>query len=158
MKVETTRFGVIEVDSELVLTFTQPIIGFPEHRRFMFIPGPEGSPVKWLQSVEKGDLAFLVMDPRSVVPDYEVRLDSVDLAELAAESLEGLEIYTLVVVPQDRSLVRTNLKAPLVVNPRHRLAKQTILDRPDYAVQYLLARGQQDPDREQEAAHARSDS
>jgi len=158
MKVETTRFGEIDVDSDLILTFTQPIIGFPEHRRFVFVPGPEGSPVKWLQSVEKGDLAFLVMDPRSVVTDYEVRLNSTDLAELGAESLEGLEVYTLVVVPEDRSMVRTNLKAPLIVNPRHRLAKQTILDRPDYAVQHLLARKQQDPDREQEAVHARSDS
>ena len=65
---------------------------------------------------------------------------------------------TQVVVPQDRSLVRTNLKAPIVINPSQRLAKQIILDRADYPVQYLLARGQQEPDGQQEAVHARSDS
>jgi len=158
MKLNTTRFGAVDVDSDLILTFTQPIIGFPEHRRFVFIPVQEGGAVKWLQSVESGELAFLVMDPRAVVPDYQVELAAAELAELAAESVDGLEVYTLVVVPQDRSLVRTNLKAPILVNPRQRLAKQTILERSDYPVQYLLARGQQDPDQKQEAVHARSDS
>jgi flagellar assembly factor FliW len=158
MKLETTRFGAIDVDSDLIITFTQPIIGFPEHRRFIIIPAAEGSGVKWLQSVESGDLAFLAMDPRAVMPDYRVDLGASELAELAVESSDALDIYTLVVVPQDRSLVRTNLKAPILVNPRQKLAKQTILERSDYPVQYLLARGQQDPDRKQEAVHARSDS
>ena len=158
MKLQTTRFGAVDVDSDLILTFTQPIIGFLEHRRFVFIPVQEGGAVKWLQSVESGELAFLVMDPRAVVPDYQVELAAAELAELAAESVDGLEVYTLVVVPQDRSLVRTNLKAPILVNPRQRLAKQTVLERSDYPVQYLLARGQQDPDQKQEAVHARSDS
>jgi flagellar assembly factor FliW len=158
MKLETTRFGAVDVEAELILTFTQPIIGFPEHRRFVFIPVPEGSGVKWLQSVESGELAFLVMNPRAVVADYRVELCESELAELAAESADCLDVYTLVVVPQDRSLVRTNLKAPILVNPEHRLAKQTILERSDYPVQYLLARGQQDPDQKEEAVHARSDS
>ena len=158
MKLQTTRFGAVDIDSELILTFTQPIIGFPEQRRFVLLPAGEGSSVKWLQSVESGELAFLVMDPRTVMPDYAVDLGGSELAELAAESVSALDIYTLVVVPQDRSLVRTNLKAPIMVNPRHRLAKQTILERSDYPVQYLLARGQQGPDRKQEAVHARSDS
>ena len=158
MKLKTTRFGSIEVDSDLILTFTQPIIGFPEHRRFVLVPVAEGSGVKWLQSVESGELAFLVMDPRVVMPEYRVELGSPELAELAAESVDKLEVYTLVVVPEDRSLVRTNLKAPILVNPHHRLAKQTILERSDYPVQYLLARGQQGPDQKQEAVHARSDS
>ena len=158
MKFETTRFGVIDIDSDRIITFTQPIIGFPDKRRFFFVQGPEGSMVKWLQSADSGDLAFLVMDPRTVMPDYQVELREAELAELAAQSVEGLEIYTLVVVPKDRSLVRTNLRAPIVVNARHRLAKQTILEQTDYAVQYLLTRGQQDSGEEQEAVHARSDS
>lgn len=158
MKLETTRFGAIDLDPGQIITFTQPIIGFQDRRRFILIPGPEGSLVMWLQSAEAGDLAFLLMNPRVVIADYAINIGEAELAELAAESVADLDVYTLVVVPQDRSLVRTNLKAPILINPRQRLAKQTILERSDYPVQYFLARGQQDPDEKQEAVHARSDA
>jgi len=157
MQLETTRFGAIEIEDSAVITLTQPIIGFEENRRFVILPGPEGSPVQWLQSTDRGDLAFLIMDPRAVVPDYHVDLNSHDLAELAASGVEELNVYTLVVVPQDKTQVRTNLRAPLIINPKQRLGKQTILERSDYPIQFFLARDRQAPEAS-EVAHARSDA
>jgi flagellar assembly factor FliW len=158
MLLNTTRFGAIEVDDQAVITFTQPILGFQDQRRFVLLPGPEGSPLKWLQSTETGELAFIIMDPRVVVPDYEVRVGSLELAELAANDLAELDIYTLVVVPQDPSLIRTNLKAPVLINPKHRLGKQTILERSKYPIQYFLAQAQGGGRDSQEVTHARSNA
>jgi flagellar assembly factor FliW len=159
MKVNTTRFGTVEVDDGAEITFTQPILGFQEYRRFILLPGPENSPLKWLQSTESGELAFIVMDPRAAVPDYEIRIGSQEMAELAVDSIEELEVYTLVVVPQDRTQIRTNLKAPVLVNPRQRLAKQTILDRSKYPIQFYLAQAQGgDRESAQEVKHARSNA
>ena len=158
MELETTRFGRIEYDPESVIVFTQPIIGFQEWRRYLIMPGPTGTSVTWLQSVERGDLAFLVMDPHRLIPDYEVKLSGAELAELAVSSVKELEVYTLMVVPADRTQVRTNLKAPIVVNRAKRLGKQTILDRSDYPVQYFLAQPQQPGGTSREVANARSDT
>ena len=159
MKVNTTRFGAVEVDDDAIITFTQPILGFQEYRRFVLLPGPENSPLKWLQSTDSGDLAFIVMDPRTVVPDYEVRIGAQEMAELAADTFEELEVYTLVVVPQDRTQVRTNLKAPILINPRQRLGKQTILDRSKYPIQFFLSQAQGgDRENAQEVKHARSNA
>ncbi len=143
MQLDTTRFGTIAVDDSAVITFTQPIIGFQELRRFVILPGPSGSMVSWLQSVDSGSLAFLVMDPRQVVPDYRVDPGPNELAELAATTVADLDIYTLVVVPHDRTQVRTNLKAPIIINAKHRLGKQMVLDRTDYPIQYPLAQARQ---------------
>jgi flagellar assembly factor FliW len=135
---ETTRFGAIEFDPDEVITFTQPILGFNEYRRFLMLPGP--SPfLHWLQSLEAGELAFILMDPSSVVPDYTVSVSKHDLAELAASDMADLEIHTIVVVPPDPSKIRTNLKAPILLNRKHRLGKQVVLDRSDYPVQFHLA-------------------
>ena len=142
MQLTTTRFGLIEVDDSSIITFTQPIVGFPEHRRFVLLPGPTDSVVTWLQSVEAGELAFLLMNPRQVVPSYEVVLRADELRELGVSTAEELEIFTLVVVPQDHKQVRTNLKAPILISPKQRLAKQTILDRTDYPIQFFLASAQ----------------
>lgn len=139
MQLETSRFGTLDIDDASVITFTQPIIGFAEYRRFVMCPGPEGSAVVWLQSIDDGDLAFILMNPRSVVPDYAVRLSAHELAELAVSDVEQLDVYTLVVVPQDATKVRTNLKAPVLINPEQRLGKQTILEKSSYPVQFLVA-------------------
>ena len=158
MQLNTTRFGTIEVDEGAVITFTQPIIGFQEYRRFLLLSGPDDSVVRWLQSTERGDLAFLVMNPRTVFPDYRAELRPDELRELSVSDSAELDIYTLVVVPQDRTQVRTNLKAPILISPRQRLAKQTILDKSDYPIQYYLAQGQQGGQEHREDGNARTDA
>ena len=40
MQLRTSRFGDIDVPDGSVITFTQPIIGFQEYRRFVLLPGP----------------------------------------------------------------------------------------------------------------------
>ncbi len=158
MHLETTRFGPLEIDEGALITFTQPIIGFQEYRRFVLLPGPDGSSVVWLQSADSGELAFMLMDPRSVVPDYAVRLGEHELSELADAAVNELDIYTLVVVPQDPAQVRTNLKAPILINPEQRLAKQTILEQSSYPVQFVLAQEKQDSGASQEMSNARSNA
>ena len=157
MELETTRFGTIQIEPDSVLTFTQPIIGFPDSRRFTLLPGPDGSPVKWLQSTESDELAFLIMDPKTAVPDYHAEIGAAILTELAVSSADELDIYTLIVVPEDPSQVRTNLRAPILVNPKQRLARQIVLDRSEYPIQFFLAQTQP-PEESQEVIHARTDS
>ena len=156
MQLETTRFGTVEVDDQSIITFTQPIIGFQEFRRFIILDGPEKSSLKWLQSTDSGDLAFIIMDPSQVVPDYTIKLGAYELSELAVNSEDELDIYTLVVVPQDKTKVRTNLKAPVLINPKQCLGKQTILDKSSYPVQFLVSQGANaDPESQEEVDHAR---
>lgn len=158
MKLDTTRFGTITVESEAVITLTQPIIGFQEYRRYVLLPGPDDSKISWLQSTESGELAFILMDPREVIPDYTVNVGQAELNELAVTSVDELEVFTLVVVPEDRAQIRTNLRAPILFNRKQRLGKQTILERSDYPIQFFLAQAQQEKGSAQEVTSARSDA
>ncbi len=158
MRLNTSRFGEMVVADEKVITFTRPIIGFPEHRRFTILPGPQPRMTHWLQSTEDGGLAFILMDPRSAVDGYTVELGAHELDELGTSSSKDLDVYSLVVVPADAREVRTNLKAPIVVNPKTRLAKQTILDKSDYPIRYYLRRQDGTAQRSEEAIDARSNA
>lgn len=155
MKLETSRFGMLEIDPESIITFTQPILGFQEFRRYILLPGPSEH-LTWLQSTDSADLAFILMDPRAVVPDYAVDLRQQELSELAVASVDDLNVYTLIVVPQDPSKVRTNLRAPVLINARLRLGKQTILDRSNYPIQFYLAQAKKGEP--QEVTNARADA
>ena len=159
MQLDTTRFGTLDIKDDDVITLTQPILGFQEFRRYVLRDGPPGSNLKWLQSTDAGDLAFILMKPESVMPDYTVELRQHDLTELAADKVEDLDCYTIVVVPQDKTQIRTNLRAPVLINPKHRLGKQLILDRSQYPIRYYLAQQNSSDDGDaEEVSHARSDA
>lgn len=158
MQLRTTRFGDLNVPDGSVITFTQPIIGFQEYRRFILLPGPPDSAVTWLQSTESGELAFLLMNPKDVVPDYSFHLGQHELSELAVSSVSDLEIFTILVVSEDVAKVRTNLKAPILINQRQRLGKQTVLEKSDYPIQFFLAKAREAATAPEEVRHARSDA
>lgn len=158
MQLVTSRFGEISVEGDAVITFTQPIIGFQEYRRFVTVPGPEASGLTWLQSTDAGELAFLMMNPRDVVPDYHVPLSTHELAELAVSELAALEIYTLLVVPADKKKIRTNLRAPILISRGQRLGKQAVLERTDYPIQFYLATAKAGARPEGEVSNAGADA
>jgi len=158
MQLQTTRFGALDVDPDRVITFTQPILGFQDYRRFVLVSGPEGGTLNWLQSTESGELAFILMNPREVVPDYSVTLTRQDLAELAATAVGELDVYTLVVVPQDPTQIRTNLRAPIVINRKRQLAKQAIQEDSAHPIQFFLAPGKRAEGQAGEVSNARVDA
>ena len=112
----------------------------------------------WLQSTESGELAFLLMNPKDVVPDYRVKLGQHELSELAVTSVDELGVYTILVVSDDVSKVRTNLKAPILLNTKQRLGKQTVLERSEYPIQFFLAQAKKADESPEEMSNARADA
>ena len=68
MQVKTTRFGTIEIDESLTITFPKGILGFPTHKSFALIQPNEDDLFFWLQSIEDPALAFVVTEKPFLVP------------------------------------------------------------------------------------------
>ena len=76
MKFTTTRFGEIEFPDEVVMEFPDGVLGFARDTRFILLEhDAEGSPFKWLQSLNTADLAFIVIDPNTVETRYHYDID-----------------------------------------------------------------------------------
>ena len=128
MIVETTRFGTLDVREETLITFPSGIIGFPKSSRYVILDHTRDVPFKWLQSVDEGRLAFVIMDPVVFKSDYHVQVDPDTLAEIGASDLDGLICFVILTIPSaDPATVTANLRGPVVVNERTRQAKQVIL-------------------------------
>ena len=97
------------------------------------------SPFRCLQSVEDGSLAFMLLDPFIVRPDYEVEIDDEVAARLSIENNEDIAIFSIVVVPENIKLMSFNLKAPIIINARVKKGTQYIVDNGDYGVRHYLA-------------------
>lgn len=129
MKITTSRFGEVDILDEGVLTFPSGLIGFPQYTRFALLGDERASGYRWLQSIEEGELAFVVVDPALLKQDYQVNVQDDALAELGYQEGDALAILTIVTIPPGRPEKATaNLRGPLVVNLRNCLGKQVILN------------------------------
>ena len=62
------------------------LLGFPEVKEYLIVdPAPE-LPVKWLQARDELPLAFVITDPLSLLPDYQIELTSLDLMDVGAHA------------------------------------------------------------------------
>jgi flagellar assembly factor FliW len=138
VQIETSRFGTLTVDEQEVLSFPEGMIGFPGLTRFIMLRHKEGSPFLWLQSLEEGDLAFVLMDPLLLIPDYVLNIPPEDRTLLAIESSgNGVQAWAVVTIGrQEPPEITANLLAPLVVNPGARLGKQIVLLDSPYAIRH----------------------
>lgn len=125
---ETSRFGEINIDENLVFTFVEPMVGFESYTKYVLIEHKENSVFKWLQSTEDPELAFPVVLPSSFQIDYEFEIpdEKAELLELtSAESLIALNVVNIPNSNPQRSTI--NLLAPVIINANNKLAMQLIL-------------------------------
>jgi len=135
--ISTTRFGQFEFDELDVVTFPTGILGFPGHQRFVLVAHKENSPFRWLQSVDEGNLAFLVVDPMTFFPHYAPEMESSDAAYLQLSEESPRLVYTMVTIPKGLPESMTvNLAGPIVINAETRYAKQIVLTDDDYGTKH----------------------
>ena len=138
MKVKTSNFGEIELNEDTFITFPTGILGFPNYKKYAIIDVDENSPLKWLQSVEEPAISFVITDPSLFYQGYSVDAWKNDLADIEIEEAEDAIVLIIVTVPTDPALMTGNLKGPILINAKTRLAKQLIIDNPEYDIKYRL--------------------
>ena len=134
MKIESPRFGVLEVDASRIIEFPAGLAGFEDCRRFTLFH-PEGETPKYfiLQSLDDPALAFHVTDPAPLGFSYELQLSPAELEML--QIADPAEAVVLVILAKHQGEgVQANLKAPLVINPRAQRGLQHIFDQLKYNV------------------------
>lgn len=136
MKVETTRFGQIEVDENRLINFPDGLLGFPENYCFALVQTNDEGNFFWLQSIERPELAFVVCDPLLFVPDYQVPVKTDDLEKINLKSMDNVQV--LIIVNKIRRTLTGNLQGPLVINVLNRHGRQLVLSEKKYSTRHPL--------------------
>ena len=158
MTIQTTRFGAVEVEADLLIDMPLGMLGFPASRRFTLIrPDTEAGEDSggaasagaflWLQSCDEPGVAFIVTDPTAYFPGYEVPLrdESLDDLGIDGEPAAG-QVAVLVTVnraPDDKGgadWLTGNLMGPVLVNAANRRAKQVVLTEKRWTTRQPLIR------------------
>jgi len=138
LKVQTSRFGEIEISQDNVLKFKSGLIGFPDTLEFGLYVCDEEAPFEWLQSLEDPKLAFVVVKPEHIAPEYQFTIPKLDLRDLEIAEGESADIRVVVTVPSDPHDMTANLRAPILIHPRSQEAKQIILSFGDFSTRFQI--------------------
>ena len=136
MKVETTRFGQIDVDENRLIKFSDGLLGFPQNGTFALVQTNDEGSFFWLQSVDRPELAFVVCDPMLFVPDYQVPVKADDLEQIDIKSMDDVQV--LIIVNKIAFTLTGNLQGPLVINVVNHQGRQLVLSEKKYSTRHPL--------------------
>ncbi len=123
-----------------VLEMVLPLLGFPEHRRFVLARLDETGLLCALSSVDQPDLSFVVVPPAVFFPEYAPEVEAEVIEALGARSAEDLLLLTILTLGRLPRDATANLLAPLLVDHRTRRVAQVLLDDPGLPLRAPLAR------------------
>ena len=139
IKLNTTKFGEVEVSKDTVFEFVSPIIGFKDLTKYTIIDYKPDSPFKWLQSMEDMDLAFPVTLCSFFGIDYQFDIPDEEAEKLGITSGDDVFVCNIANIPSSNPQGATiNMLAPIVINIVNKKAMQIILKNTEFEVRKKL--------------------
>lgn len=143
MKFETFRYGSINIKTEDIITFKEGLLGFPNCQKFTFIDEEDAAPFRIMQSLDVSNLAFVVIDPLIIKPNYHFKLTVEEIKIIEASTIENVSVYTIVNLAKSVKDATVNLQGPIVINNKAKLGHQFVLFDENYTVVEKLVNEQQ---------------
>jgi len=137
MQIESTRFGMLEVREDTVLTFPDGLIGLPG-TQYTLLAQSEKTPFYWLHSCENADVAVPVTPPWLFFTNYEVDIPDDEVDRLGIVESNQAEIFCVVRANSDLKNFTINLAGPVIVNSESRVGRQIINGATGYSVRQPL--------------------
>lgn len=138
MRIRTRPYGELDVDERQLVSLPWGLLGFEDLRDWALLDAAQ-PPFYWLQSLERPEIAFVLIDPLVFRPDYEPGADPAELAELQIASAQDRIVLVIVTVPEQSTRMTANLQGPLVFNRRTRVGRQVVSTDPRWGVRHVIA-------------------
>jgi flagellar assembly factor FliW len=136
---DLSHFGAVEHDWHMQLHMPAGLLGFPEVKEYLIVDPEPALPMKWLQACDELPLAFVITDPLTLLPDYQVELTSLDLMDVGAHATTDLFLVAIVTLPRETTAYPTvNLQGPVLIKRANGWAKQLVLVQGSYHTHHPL--------------------
>jgi len=126
LQYSTSRFGDIEVSEGQVIRIEGGLFGFTNLSKYIIIHQRSQGPFVWLQSLERLELAFPLIDPHLVYPDYLLEISREEADEISIEDEDDVKIFVLVAMQTGNKRLQLNMQGPLIINQKNSLAMQFV--------------------------------
>ncbi len=142
-RIDTIHFGPLDYSEDSLLEFPAGLPAFEDQTRFVLIERPDSSPLVFLQSLGRPELAFLALPALTIEPGYRLEIPPEERALLGfaadAPLSIGRDVLCLAILTVAGGGPATaNLMAPVVVNLATRRGVQVIQTDSSYSYRHPL--------------------
>ena len=139
-----------EFQNEVILR--TGLFGFPDARSMEIVFAKEELPFMWLRENDKKGLAFVVIEPTGIIPNYLVEISDADVKTLGITGVDDTMILNIVTLnPEQPGTISVNLVGPIVINRNTRAGKQCIINNHEqYSARHVINVGAPDETTESE--------
>jgi flagellar assembly factor FliW len=124
--------------ADTILHFEEGLIGFSDCRKFVLMENADIAPLRRLQSIERPDVAFYVIDPGLVLSGYSSLIPSREWLSLdVSEPSNGITL-AICAIRETVSECTGNFQAPILVNVPRMTGKQIILTETELTTKHPL--------------------
>jgi flagellar assembly factor FliW len=138
MKIQTTRFGEVEISDNQIISMPSGILGFSAEHHFVILEEEAGGPFEWFQSIETPGLAFVMIDPNFVASDYEFEVSDEQMKKIDAQVEEDISVRVLITIAREFKDTTVNLQGPILFNLKKRLGMQLVIPDGRYSTRQPL--------------------
>lgn len=133
-KFRTVRFGELDYRAEDVIHLPEGLVGMPALQRWLILEMGDSVPMKWFQSLDRGDFGFPVSQSYLFLDEYEFPLSRSTRERLGNSSPDDLATLIITTIHPGGDKVTGNLLAPLVIDSETRRGAQLTLDDSAYSI------------------------
>ena len=114
------------------------ILGFEQYKEYMLLANPAEMPFAWLRVADSASLAFVVVNPFLIMPDYAPDIPDTDAEFLSLKEPTDALLFSIVTL-RGPNRATLNLKGPIVINRHTHTGKQVIIaNASNYSVEHPL--------------------
>lgn len=127
MKIETKKFGTIEIDANSIIDFPNGLVGFENCHRFALIKNEDFDPFCWLLSLDNEEVSLPILNPYLVKPDIDLDLPEYLAKDIFTEN-GAANVFCVVNIGDMKGKFTINLKSPILLDFVKKEGRQLILD------------------------------
>ena len=131
-----SQFGTLNIDEDKIINFPQGILGLEDIKRYVILVFEEYEPFQFLVAVDDPEITFPIVSPLIVIEKYLPEITKDNVALIGDFADEDLILYAIVTIKEDKKKVTANLKGPIIINQKNKIAQQIIIEEEEYSMEH----------------------
>jgi flagellar assembly factor FliW len=135
---EQNHLPLVQYSEDSILRFSEGLIGFSDCKSFVLLESEDIAPFRRLQSTDREELGFLVLDSAYLNKEFTALVperdwESIDLTNPAARLA-----FVICIIGPSPAESTGNLQAPLIINYANMTGRQVILGETELSSRHPL--------------------
>jgi len=138
MHIQTKFHGELKIEPDQNWNFPKGVPGFEQENKFALLPIEGNHTFQVLQSTTTPDIAFIVVNPYTLVADYTFNIDEPTIDLLKIEKEHDVFVLGVLSLKEPFESSTINLQAPLIFHSNTKKAKQMILNDNSFSMRHPI--------------------